>query len=139
LVAAIGVSGYLTYVKATEVAMACGGNNTFNCGKVQNSSYSELFGVPIAYFGLGLNIVLISLLLLENRFTFLAENGFIFYAGGILFGTIFSVYLIYVQAALLEAYCPWCLTHEALYFGLFGVMLWRARSFFGFLDDPDAA
>ncbi|NJL93544.1 MAG: vitamin K epoxide reductase family protein [Anaerolineae bacterium] len=131
LIAAIGVSGYLTYVKATNVQMECVSSGTFNCGVVQNSVYSELMGVPIAYFGLGLNLVLVGLLVLEPRIPALQEFGFLLYFGGLLFGTIFSVYLVYVQAAILEAYCPWCLTHEAIYFTLFPIALWRAWRYFG--------
>jgi len=40
----------------------------------------------------------------------------------VLFAFLFSVYLVYVQAALLNAYCPWCLTHEALITALFIVV-----------------
>lgn len=35
------VSGYLSYVKLTEVPMVCVGGGVFNCEVVQNSVYSK--------------------------------------------------------------------------------------------------
>ena len=45
--------------------------------------------------------------------------------GVVLFGFLYSVYLVYLQAAVLRAFCPWCLSHEALITILFGLTIWR--------------
>jgi uncharacterized membrane protein len=114
LVFCLIVSGYLSYVKLTNVPMVCVENGPFNCEVVQNSSYSRMFGYPIAWYGLATNILLVVLLLLENRVQFLRDYGVTIIFGIVLFAFLFSVWLVYVQAALLQAYCPWCLTHEVL-------------------------
>ncbi|MBC8100034.1 MAG: hypothetical protein H7Y11_11375 [Armatimonadetes bacterium] len=48
----IGISGYLSYVKLTDVPMVCAANSVFNCEAVQSSAYSRIFGIPIAWLGL---------------------------------------------------------------------------------------
>lgn len=125
LVAAIGVSSYLSYLKFDDVAAVCVQGGSFDCGTVLNSVYSELMGIPIAYLGLFTNLVIVALLLLEKRAAMFREYGPILTFGVVLFATVFSVYLIYIQAAVIGAYCPWCLTHEALIFALFGLVSWR--------------
>lgn len=122
------VSGYLSYVKATGVPMACTGE-MFNCGTVQNSDYSELFGVPIAYLGFATYVIIGGLILFENRWTFLRENGIALLFGVVLFAWLYSMYLIYVQGVILQAWCQWCLTHEAIITVLFGVTAWRLNRF----------
>lgn len=114
LVFCLFVSGYLSYVKLTNVPMVCVENGPFNCEVVQNSSYSRMFGYPIAWYGLATNILLVAILLLENRIQFLRDYGVTIFFGVVLFAFLYSVWLVYVQAALLQAYCPWCLTHEVL-------------------------
>ena len=125
LVAAIGVSGYLSYLKFDNVAAVCVQGGQFDCGTVLNSVYSELMSIPIAYLGLLTNFIVVGLLLLESRVGLLREYGPILTFGVVLFATVFSVYLVYIQAAVIGAYCPWCLTHEALFFVLFGLSSWR--------------
>ena len=54
LIALIGlaVAAYLTYVHYAELEPICAGGGG-GCEKVQNSSYAELAGVPVAVLGLG--------------------------------------------------------------------------------------
>jgi uncharacterized membrane protein len=126
LALAILVSGYLSYLKLTSTAAICVTDNAaFDCGTVLNSVYSELFGVPIAYIGFFTNILIVALLLLQDRVNFMRSFGTMLIFGVVLIPTLFSVYLIYVQAALIGKFCPWCLTHEALIFVVFGISLWR--------------
>jgi uncharacterized membrane protein len=123
------VSGYLSYVKFTDVQMSCLAGETFDCGVVQNSSYAEFMGIPIAYFGLTTYIVLGMLVFLEDRLLFLQEHSLILIFGITLFAFVYSMFLVYVQGAILGAWCTWCLMHEAIMTVLFGVTsmrLWRA-------------
>lgn len=125
----IVVSGYLSYVKFTDVQMSCLAGETFDCGVVQNSSYAEFMGIPIAYLGLFTYVVLGMLLMLENRLPFLQENGLILTFGITLFAFVYSMFLVYVQGGILGAWCMWCLMHETIMTVLFGVTsirLWRA-------------
>lgn len=122
---AIGISGYLSYLKLSDTKAACLQGGTFDCGTVLNSSYSEIQGIPIAWLGLAVNLIVLGLLLLETRVGIVKRFGPPMIFGIVLFATIYSVYLVYVQAAIIGSYCPWCLTHEALIFVLFGLSLWR--------------
>ncbi|MEO0564812.1 MAG: vitamin K epoxide reductase family protein, partial [Chloroflexota bacterium] len=73
LALAIAVSGYLSYEKLTPGAAVCIAGGAFDCGTVLNSVYSEFLGIPIAALGLATNLVVLSILLLENRIGFLRE------------------------------------------------------------------
>ena len=130
LALAIGISGYLSYLKLDNTPAVCLVGGAFDCGTVLNSSYSELAGIPIAWLGLAVNLIVTTLLLLENRVEFLREYGVTLVFGLVLFAFLFSVYLVYVQAAIIQAYCPWCLTHEALITILFALSIWRLRAHF---------
>ena len=77
-----------------------------------NSRYSELAGIPIAYLGFAVYVAIGSIQLLETRVAFLRQWGLLLMFGIGLFAWLFSMWLVYVQVALLEALCPWCLTHE---------------------------
>lgn len=132
LVFAIGISAYLSYLKIDNGEPAvCLTSGSFDCGAVLNSAYSELGGIPIAWLGLATNLIVLTLLILEPRVAFLRDLGVTLIFGVVLIAFLFSMYLIYVQAALIEAYCPWCLTHEALITVLFllsSYRLWKSLS-----------
>lgn len=127
VVIGIGISGYLSYVKLTEVPMVCVAGSVFNCEVVQNSIYSRLFGIPIAWLGLAVYIVLGILLFTQNRSAFMREYGVMLQFGIILFGWLFSMWLVYVQFVRLQALCPWCLSHEANFTILFIVSIMRLK------------
>ncbi len=127
VVAGLFVSGYLSYVKLTAVPMACVGGGVFNCEVVQNSVYSKLFGIPIAWLGFAVYIILGAILVLEDRAAFLREYGMTLFFGINLFAWLFSMWLVYVQFVLLQALCPWCLTHETIITVLFVVSVIRLK------------
>lgn len=128
LVLALGVSGYLSYLKlfpATEPA--CLASGAFDCGTVLNSRFSEVMGIPIAYLGFITNVIMLVGLLVEKRVSSLTAIAPLIVFFVALFAFIFSVYLVYVQAAIIGAYCPWCLTHELLIALIFGAAGWRLK------------
>lgn len=127
IVAGLLVSGYLSYVKLTEVPMVCVGGGVFNCEVVQNSIYSRLFGIPIAWLGFAVYIMLAALLILGDRIAFLREYGITLFFGINLFAWLYSMWLVYVQFVLLQALCPWCLTHETIISVLFVVSIIRLK------------
>lgn len=123
----LAISVYLSYVKLTETPMICAAEGAFDCGTVQNSVYAELYGVPIAYLGLAVNIFILGLLAAEPRVEFLRTNGPLLLFGVVLFATLYSGYLIYLQGVVLDAWCMWCLAHEAYIFALLIVTGLRVR------------
>ncbi len=127
VVIGIGISGYLSYVKLTESQTICVGGGAFNCEVVQNSIYAKLFNIPIAYLGLLTYLVLGALLLLQNRIAFLQEYGVMLQFGIIIFAFLFSMWLVYLQAFQLKAFCTWCLTHELTMTLLFIISIFRLK------------
>jgi uncharacterized membrane protein len=103
--AGTGVAAYLTVTKLSGAAPVC---STGGCETVQSSRYSELAGIPIALLGLvGYALVLVSAL---TRAELAAAAG----TAVALAAAVYAGYLLYVQAAVIEAFCQWCLTSDAV-------------------------
>ncbi len=106
------ISGYLSYVKVSDTAVVCVDSGAINCDVVQNSVWSRLAGIDIALLGLLAWLFLGALLTLEAHNHIVRSHGPLLVFGLSLFGFLFSLWLIYVQAGILAAYCLWCLGHE---------------------------
>lgn len=119
------VSGYLSYLKIADTPSVCVKGGPFNCDLVLNSKYSELWGMPIAWLGLAIYIMLAIILLLAERREPLRLYGQLAAFGVALFAWLFSMWLVYVQFVLLGALCPWCLSHEINFTILFGLICLR--------------
>lgn len=121
------ISGYLSYSKLTETPTICTETGGFNCEVVQSSIYAKLAGIPVAYLGFLSYLALAAIIVLENRVPFLREYGITLVFGITLLAFLFSMWLVYVQAFRLEAFCIWCLSHEATMTLLFIVSVLRLR------------
>jgi uncharacterized membrane protein len=97
---------YLTWVKFTGKYALCGPIG--NCESVNTSKYSEIFGIPIALLGAGAYLVIILLLLIESRSSFWEEFSLVVVFGTSLIGVLYSIYLTYIEIAVLMAICPYC-------------------------------
>jgi len=106
----LAVSIYMTIFKLTDNEKMCIGNG--GCSKVNSSVYAEIDGIPVALFGVGGYAVIAALLFMEDRNQFLEENGTMILFGLALIGFLFTLYLIYVELALIHALCPFCLTSQ---------------------------
>ena len=119
------VAGYLSYLKLADAPAVCLQSGPFNCDVVLNSQYSELAGIPIAYLGFAVYVIIGLILALEERHPALRQySGLVTFGIG-LFAWLFSMWLVYVQFGLLRAACPWCLTHEANFTLLFLTIAYR--------------
>ena len=99
-VAGLGISGYLAVVHYAGGAPACAISH--GCATVQQSSYAELAGVPVALLGLaGYAAILVSL----ARDGEAARTATALLA---LVGFGFSCWLTFVEIARLDAICIWC-------------------------------
>lgn len=97
---------YLTWVKLTHRVAFCG---TYGgCETVSSSSYSSILGIPIALFGAGAYFVILVLLFLETKGLFWRENSPILVFGITLVGVLYSIYLTYIEVAVIHAICPYC-------------------------------
>jgi uncharacterized membrane protein len=100
----IGIAGYLLYTHLTDTPIAC---STGGCETVQNSSYAELVGIPVAALGLAAYAGILASAL-STREWMKAMGATVALAG---FG--FAGYLFYIQAEVLGAFCNWCLASDA--------------------------
>jgi uncharacterized membrane protein len=82
------------------------------CSIVNASGYSEVYGFPVAAVGVVGYLSMLALFYLETRPGFFQENGGMLLFGVTLVGFLFTVWLVYVEAALLQAYCPFCITSQ---------------------------
>lgn len=108
------ISGYLSYTKLASAEILCVEGESFNCDAVQNSIYGEMFGIPVAYLGFLSYLAMLGLLVLQNSISILRTYGIMLTFGLVLFSFAFSMYLVYVQAAIIGTWCSWCLAHEAV-------------------------
>lgn len=109
-----GVAGYLAYVETAHVTAVCG--PVGDCNTVQQSAYARLFGLlPIGVLGL-MGYMVIALAWLAARYTkgrvsnWSALALLAFSAGG----TLFSMYLTFLEPFVIGATCAWCVTSAVL-------------------------
>jgi uncharacterized membrane protein len=115
---------YLTWVKISNNQRLCI-IGLGDCWSVNTSQYSELFGIPVALYGsvTYFLIILISLVGLKNiRFTSL-EPTVIF--GISLFGSIYSIYLTYIEFAVIKSICPFCILSAVCMLLIFLLSIFR--------------
>jgi uncharacterized membrane protein/thiol-disulfide isomerase/thioredoxin len=112
--AGLGVAGYMSYVEITQVEAVCGPLG--DCNTVQQSPYATLWGfLPvgilgmIGYLGIGASWFFYRFgpALMRNYFT-LAMWGMA------LIGTLFSIYLTFLEPFVIGATCAWCITSAVL-------------------------
>lgn len=84
---------------------ACG--NDGNCSIVQTSKYEKTFGIKNAHLGLIAFPILMILTLFELRRTNLYRKRLI--QLGIIVGSAFAIYFLYIQIFILKAVCKYCL------------------------------
>ncbi len=93
------VSGYLTVTHYLNVPVVCPASQLVDCASVLNSSYSVVFGIPVAVTGLVWFILyLIILIVLKNNEYLLYWN---------ILGFITLIYLWYGEF-MLKKICLWC-------------------------------
>jgi uncharacterized membrane protein len=104
------VSIYMTIYKITSNDNMCIGSK--DCSVVNASRYSEVYGIPVAVVGVVGYAAILGVLLLERNIGFLQQNGSLAFFGLSLTGFLFTLYLIFVEIALIKAYCPFCITSQ---------------------------
>lgn len=104
------VSIYMTIYKVTSNDNMCVGSQ--DCSVVNASKYSEVNGIPVAVVGAIGYTTLLGLLFLERKPGFFKDNGSMIFFGISLIGFFFTLWLVYVEIALLKAYCPFCIASQ---------------------------
>jgi uncharacterized membrane protein len=119
-VVGIVVAAYLTYVEASGTKAVCG--PVGDCNTVQESEYAILFGIlPVGGLGLAGYVGIIFAWSVAKfgqppwtNWANLAMLGMAF------FGTLFSIYLTFLEPFVIGATCAWCLSSAVI----MTVLLW---------------
>lgn len=113
-VAGMFVAGYLAYVETLAVPAICG--PVGDCNAVQQSEYAKLFGIlPIGVLGLGGYALLLGLWFWEQRGgEQAARRAALLIFGLATAGTLFSLYLTYLEPFVIGAVCMWCLSSAVI-------------------------
>jgi len=119
-------SAYLAWLKITGSVAAC--SNVGDCNAVNSSRYAEISGIPIAFLGLLGYLAILGLTVFEVRFPNWKEGLHLAFFGFTLAGTLYSIYLTYVEVAILRAICPYCVISAVAMIGLFIIAIYRLRS-----------
>jgi len=103
----LAIATYLLTVRVLGEAPACG--PVKGCETVAASEYAEVFGIPVALFGVAFSIALVAASLTwwrraDRRALYVA------YALG-LAGIIAVIYLTYLELFVIEAICIWCVSY----------------------------
>jgi len=104
------VAGYLAFVESTGAEAVCG--PVGDCNTVQQSEYAFLFGVlSVGLIGMLSYIAILGAWLIDHwgseRLADLAKTAIFLMA---LIGTLFSIYLTFLEPFVIGATCAWCLT-----------------------------
>ena len=116
--AGTAVAGYLTYVHYRPDALICTGGG--GCEAVQESSYAELAGLPVALLGLLAYLAVLGLVAWDDDLARTLAAAIALSAAG------FATYLVAVQAFVIDAWCVWCLVNDLVIVPLLAVLtVWR--------------
>ena len=114
-------AGYLTYKHYSNVLPPCTVNRFLpiisDCGKVLRSSYSVMFGIPLAVTGVfqySLLLIAIIALIISRKKVF--AYWIVFQS---MIGAIFSLYFMYIQLIILKSICIYCTLSALISFIIF--------------------
>jgi uncharacterized membrane protein len=98
------------------------------CTTVQESAYSAVFGVPVAYIGVaGYAALLLVALLSLSADTLAGVRASVLLLALASIGLLFSLYLSYLQLFEIKALCFWCVISALIELGIWVAALldWR--------------
>ncbi len=101
-------AGFLTYEHYQQLIPPCSIHTLFaDCGKVLNSSYSKVLGIPLALIGLIHYLVLTTAAVIAIIYK--KREVRIFLSLVTTVGLISSIYFVYIQLVVLNAICLYCM------------------------------
>ena len=109
---------YLTVLALTGETAACSGQ--VGCFEVLGSTYSKVAGIPVAAFGVAGYFSAFTFATFA-AFNYPRARKFFALTVGVLFAT--TLWLLYVQAFVLHAFCRYCLFSAAITFLLMGLVV----------------
>ena len=109
---------YLTVLALTGETAACSGQA--GCFEVLGSAYSRVAGIPVAAFGVAGYFSAFTFATFA-AFNYPRARKFFALTVGVLF--LVTLWLLYVQAFVLHAFCRYCLFSAAITFLLMGLVV----------------
>src|SRR5467141_445354 len=109
---------YLSVQALTGETLVCGGSP--DCFRVLGSSYARVGGIPVAMLGTLAYFSVFSFATFA-AFGYVRARTFLILTVGAMF--LATLWLLYVQAFLLHAYCRYCLFSAAITFLLTGLVI----------------
>jgi uncharacterized membrane protein len=105
----VGVAAYLAFVETGGVEAVCG--PVGDCNAVQQSDLARFFGIPVGILGI-IGYVAIVALWIDARVARggLAEWGLVLVGVCAMGGTLFSLYLTFLEPFVIGASCLWCIS-----------------------------
>lgn len=104
-----GIMGYLTYLHYANAQSFCDFSKEVSCDVVTTSLYSEIFGIPVSLMGIGFFAFILALILFDKRKEVCKT---------VLFLTVFmlipSLYLTFIEAFEIGAFCVLCETSKGM-------------------------
>ncbi|HXX42054.1 MAG TPA: vitamin K epoxide reductase family protein [Chthoniobacterales bacterium] len=122
-VTGLGEAIYLTVMFLTGELAICGGSS--GCMEVLGSKFAHIRGIPIAAFGAAAYFAAFSCATFAAFGYARARRLFTIVVGGMF---LFTLWLLFVQAFLLHAFCKYCLFSAAMIFLLAGIGVSRPVS-----------
>jgi uncharacterized membrane protein len=116
--------------------LACGDGG---CETVQLSSYASLFGIPVAFFGVVGYAAMLAVALAGLHGGAAARawptTALLALSGA---GVAFTAYLTYLEAAIIHAWCRWCVVSGCIVTLIFAAALvgFRRRSWLAVSREP---
>jgi len=121
LLATVGLldAAYLTYVHLFETG-ACGAGS--GCGEVLGSPYATVLGTPLSGYGMGfyLAILVAGWMSLDDHRRSQSVRWISLLS---IVASLGSLYLLYLQAVVIGAWCPFCMVSAAISFALLVISL----------------
>lgn len=111
-----GVMAYLTYLHYSGVSSLCDFGEGFSCSTVNQSTFSEILGVPVAVLGLVYFLAVASLLVFRCT-----KGVFTWVLLGSVFSIAFGIYLSAVEHFVLESICLYCEMSKLVMIAIIGV------------------
>jgi len=115
IVGGLIVSGYLTFIEATNGSVVCG-PLLDGCGDVQNSRYAMLFDVlPVGMLGfMGNMAILAAWLAWQFGPAGIKKLSALAIWGMAVFGVLLSAYLTFLEPFVIGATCMWCIASAVI-------------------------
>jgi uncharacterized membrane protein len=126
--AGVGVAAYLAHVEIHGAQAVCG--PVGDCNTVQQSAYARLFGVvPIGVLGVvGFSVILLVWTVRRVARGPVAARAAVLLLALTAGGTLFSIYLTFLEPFVIGATCLWCLSSSVLMTVLYCLALSPGRA-----------